>query len=133
MKEYRFVINEFLQNSSSVLIVHFCLFNFVKTCHKAAANDARMAIGIWPDSPHGYSLLGLSLFYFKDYAGTVITLEESMRLMQPHEEPNAFEKAYLAKAQDSLAPSSPVDVTATTAAIAFTSMTYTTSSEMFLN
>lgn len=143
IKEFRYAIDEF---SAALFLcpdhpfLSFQLYvgranahNHAKR-HEAAANDARMAIGIRPEIPHGYSLLGRSLFYLKDYAGTVIALEEAFRLMQPHDEPNIFDKAYLKKAQDALAASSADDITAQSASTAFTSMTlkstYTTSSKL---
>ena len=132
MKEFRYAIDEFsaglfLCPDHPHLSFQLCVgranaHNHSRR-HEAAANDARMAIGIRPDLPHGYSLLGRSLFYLKDYAGTVIALEESIRLMQPQEEPNVFDKAYLTKAQDALAASHSDDQTAHTAGTAYTSMT----------
>jgi len=142
MKEFRYAIDEFsaalfLCPNHPILTFQICVGRVNAHNHskryEAAANDARLAIGVRPDISHGYSLLGRSLFYCKDYAGTIIALEESLRLIQPHEDPSVYDKAYLKKAQEALAASASDDATVCTVATSFTSTTlksmYTTSSK----
>ena len=142
MKEFRYAIDEFsaalfLCPNHPILTFQICVGRVNAHNHskryEAAANDARLAIGVRPDISHGYSLLGRSLFYCKDYAGTIIALEEPLRLIQPHEDPSVYDKAYLKKAQEALAASASDNATVCTVATSFTSTTlkstYTTSSK----
>lgn len=110
MKEYRYAIDEY--SAALFLCPDHPLLSFQlyvaranaqnhDSRHDAAASDARMAIGLRPDISHGYSLLGRSLFYLKDFGGSVLSLEEAIRLA-PDGEPNIFDKAYLQKAKDAL-------------------------------
>ena len=133
IKEFRYAIDAFsaalfLCPNHPLLTFQICVgranaHNHTKR-HEAAANDARLAIGVRPDISHGYSLLGRSLYYCKDYAGAIIALEESLRLSQPNDEPDIYDKAYLRKAQDALAAlATDDDATIATAATNYTSMT----------
>lgn len=70
--------------------------------HESATNDAKMAVGIDPNSAEAYSVLAKSLFYSKEYAEAVEAFENSAKCLQPGESLSDFDLAYLNKARDAL-------------------------------
>lgn len=69
--------------------------------HDSARNDAQMAIRLNPH-PAAYSTLAKSLFYMKDYSGSVKAFEDCISMLPEGESLGMFDKAYLQKAEAAL-------------------------------
>jgi tetratricopeptide (TPR) repeat protein len=70
--------------------------------HESARNDAVLAIRLNP-SPAAYSTLAKSLFYMKDYRGSVEAFEQCLQVLPNGEGLGMFDEAYLQKADAALA------------------------------
>ena len=69
--------------------------------HESARNDAQLAIRLQP-SPAAYSTLAKSLFYMKDYQGSINAFQKCIELLPKGESLGMFDKAYLQKAEAAL-------------------------------
>lgn len=69
--------------------------------HERAKNDALLAIRLQP-SPAAYSTLAKSLFYMKDYRGSIDAFQKCIEILPPGESLGMFDKAYLQKAEAAL-------------------------------
>jgi hypothetical protein len=69
--------------------------------HERAKNDAIMAIRLQP-SPAAFSTLAKSLFYLKDYAGSIAAFQDCVEMLPDGEQLGMFDRAYLAKAEAAL-------------------------------
>lgn len=69
--------------------------------HESAKNDAILAIRLHP-TPQAYSTLAKSLFYLKDFRGSVEAFQKCTNMLPPGEELGMFDKAYLQKAEAAL-------------------------------
>ena len=78
--------------------------------HESAQIDSQLAIKIKP-SPEAYSTLAKSLFYMKDYEGSIIAFENCQELLPEGETLSMFDRAYLQKAEAALQDTSTIDTT----------------------
>ena len=69
--------------------------------HESAKIDAQLAIRIKP-TPEAYSTLAKSLFYMKDYEGSVEAFGKCKDLLPEGESLSMFDRAYLQKAEAAL-------------------------------
>jgi hypothetical protein len=69
--------------------------------HERARTDAIMALRLQP-SPAAYSTLAKSLFYLRDYTGSIDAFKACTELLPPGEQLGMFDRAYLAKAEAAL-------------------------------
>lgn len=70
--------------------------------HESARNDAVLAIRLNP-SPAAFSTLAKSLFYMKDYRGSIEAFRQCLQVLPRGEGLGMFDKAYLQKAEAALA------------------------------
>lgn len=66
--------------------------------HESAKIDSQLAIKIKP-TPEAYSTLAKSLFYMRDYEGSIIAFENCKDLLPRGETLSMFDRAYLQKAE----------------------------------
>ena len=66
--------------------------------HESAKIDSQLAIKI-KATPEAYSTLAKSLFYMKDYEGSIIAFENCKELLPRGETLSMFDRAYLQKAE----------------------------------
>jgi tetratricopeptide (TPR) repeat protein len=69
--------------------------------HKSAKIDATLALKI-KATPEAYSTLAKSLFYMKDYEGSIDAFGDCQDLLPEGESLSMFDRAYLKKSQDAL-------------------------------
>jgi len=69
--------------------------------HESAQIDSQLAIKIKP-TPEAYSTLAKSLFYMKDYDGSITAFESCKELLPQGESLSMFDRAYLQKAETAL-------------------------------
>jgi len=69
--------------------------------HESAQIDSQLAIKIKP-TPEAYSTLAKSLFYMKDYEGSITAFENCKELLPQGEQLSMFDRAYLQKAETAL-------------------------------
>ncbi len=69
--------------------------------HESAQIDSQLAIKIKP-TPEAYSTLAKSLFYMRDYEGSITAFESCKELLPPGESLSMFDRAYLQKAETAL-------------------------------
>ena len=66
--------------------------------HESAKIDSQLALKIKP-TPEAYSTLAKSLFYMKDYEGSIVAFGQCKQLLPPGETLSMFDRAYLQKAE----------------------------------
>lgn len=66
--------------------------------HESAKIDSQLALKIKP-TPEAYSTLAKSLFYMKDYEGSIVAFGQCKQLLPPGETLSMFDRAYLLKAE----------------------------------
>jgi len=66
--------------------------------HESAKIDSQLALKIKP-TPEAYSTLAKSLFYMKDYEGSIVAFDQCKELLPRGETLSMFDKAYLQKAE----------------------------------
>ena len=69
--------------------------------HESAQIDSKLAIKIKP-TPEAYSTLAKSLFYMKDYEGSIMAFDNCKELLPQGEQLSMFDRAYLQKAETAL-------------------------------
>lgn len=69
--------------------------------HESAQIDSQLAIKIKP-TPEAYSTLAKSLFYMKDYEGSIIAFENCKEFLPRGETLSMFDRAYLQKAETAM-------------------------------
>jgi tetratricopeptide (TPR) repeat protein len=109
-KNYRFAIEEFTaalflvpddENLSPELHLGRAHALNGSERHESAKIDAKLAIRTKP-TPEAYSTLAKSLFYLKDYEGSIDAFQQCQQLLPKGESLSMFDRAYLQKAQASL-------------------------------
>lgn len=69
--------------------------------HESAKIDSKLALRIKP-TPEAYSTLAKSLFYMKDYTGSIEAFDKCRSMLSEGESLSVFDRAYLQKAETAL-------------------------------